>query len=181
MISGWSQDNIDLGEIWHTDWAPRDIRGYLDCDRWQGVLCDFAWIVEHAYGFPGRIIPQAYMFDDDYHCQNLLFRLGNRYLVHNTDSDQRLRSWPVFPSNRNRYFDIVLAQFESYTCLPAITEARMYTHMIWNEMNAKSRRNRWIEQAERGGRPHENLLIMPPVSDGPHFSDTMFSDTDDSD
>lgn len=159
MIQGWSQDEIDLGEIWSTDWNP----GYYDCDAWQGILGDLAWRVEHAYGFPGHIIPQAYMYDEYCDSQRLLFRLGNRYFVYSADAepDERLRSWPVFPSARNRFFLPSEAELESYTRGSALTDSDMYKSMFMGELQETEWRNRWIEQAERGGQPHQNLLLKP--------------------
>ncbi|KAK7055941.1 hypothetical protein R3P38DRAFT_2498831 [Favolaschia claudopus] len=164
VLSKWTQDPIDLGDYWRRDWWDHEkCSGYLYCDEWEGLLCDLAWKVEHAYGFAGRIIPQAWI-DDEYHpAQRLLFRIGNRYLVYTAEaahnSGMELMSWPVYPSNRNRLFNVCDAETERYTRLTATTEAEMYRRLILTEMDAE--RNRWAEQAERGGRPHPNLLVPP--------------------
>ncbi|KAJ7816525.1 hypothetical protein B0H14DRAFT_2844671, partial [Mycena olivaceomarginata] len=164
MVPGWSQDDIDLGDVWRKDWVSEYSRGYVTWDEWQGVPFDFAWILEHAYGFPGKIIPQAYM-DEDLHCfQHVLFRLGNRYLVFtgNAPMDEQLKSWPVYPATRNRLFKLILAQPEVCTRRTAITERIVYkisyNEEMWGEETEK--KNRLVEQAERGGRPHENLFVM---------------------
>ncbi|KAJ7760700.1 hypothetical protein DFH07DRAFT_939925 [Mycena maculata] len=65
VISGWSQDNLRLNEFWTTDWA-------WNWDMWAGVTPDFAWKLEHAYGFPGPVMgPQAYANDDVHDCQSV--------------------------------------------------------------------------------------------------------------
>ncbi|KAJ7811564.1 hypothetical protein B0H14DRAFT_2606492 [Mycena olivaceomarginata] len=150
--------------------------GYLEYDRWQGGLPDHVWTLEHAYGFPGRVIPQGYMNDDYHDLERVLFRVGNRYLVYcpKAELDKRLKSWPIFPSNRNQSFDFWFADPESYTRRPAITEAKMYHTFRLELTNGEDwsvikGRNRWIEQAERCGRPHENLLYMPPLSLSPQL------------
>jgi hypothetical protein len=100
-----AQDDIDLGEVWRTDWIRGDdySGGYLEYDRWQGGLPDHAWTLEHVYGFPGRVIPQGYMNDDYHNLEHVLFRVGNQYLVYcpKAKPDKRLKLWPIFPSNRN--------------------------------------------------------------------------------
>ncbi|KAJ7811556.1 hypothetical protein B0H14DRAFT_2859898 [Mycena olivaceomarginata] len=155
ITSGWSQDDIDRSEPWHTDWVPSDSGGYLYWSLWQGVPSDSSWILERAYGFPGLIILQAYMDEEYYYSQRLLFRLGDRYPLH------QLGSCLIFPSVRNRYFYVGGEQPKSYTCGPAITEGETYKVLRAREISEAERRNRWIEQAERGGRPHENLLFTP--------------------
>ncbi|KAJ7490738.1 hypothetical protein FB451DRAFT_1552360 [Mycena latifolia] len=156
IISRWSLDDIDLDDIWSTDWFS----GYWDWDLWQGALADLAWRVEHQYGFPGPAIPQAYMDDLNNDLQHLLFRSGNRYFLFTLGSEPELRSWPDAPPPRA--FIISEAQPEYSTRRTAITEGNIYRGMHNHEMMTV-RRNRWIEQAERGGQPHPNLLFMPPI------------------
>ncbi|KAJ7130301.1 hypothetical protein C8R44DRAFT_731843 [Mycena epipterygia] len=45
------------------------------------------------------------------------------------------------------------------TLRTAITEGNIYKRMLSYEIQNR-RRNRWIEQAERGGRPHQNSSIL---------------------
>ncbi|KAJ7760687.1 hypothetical protein DFH07DRAFT_957522 [Mycena maculata] len=166
VVSGWSQDDIDFGENWRTDWEPVYTSGYWDWDQWQGVSCDWAWILEHAYGFPGRVLPQAYEDDRIYGLQRVLLRLGNRYLTYTIQTEHdKLRSWPVVPMTRQRYFHINDSQPELPTCKTAMTEGTFYKAMFTREMQETPGKNRWIEQAERGGRPHANLLVMLPADD----------------
>lgn len=94
LVLQWSQDDIPLAEPWSTNWIA-EYPGYWNWDQWQGVPCDFAWLFEHAYGFPGAVIPQAFQDDDVYSWQHLLFRSGGRYFVFTLGSDPELRSWPL--------------------------------------------------------------------------------------
>ncbi|KAK7017342.1 hypothetical protein R3P38DRAFT_2986696 [Favolaschia claudopus] len=156
VLSQWSHDDIDLGETWRTDWWDHDsCSGYCYCDEWQGVLGDFAWKVEHVYGFPGKIIPQAYARDEYLSVDRLLCRVGNRYLLYTVGvpSEMELLSWPVHISNRNRFFIIANANTERYACPTANTERAMYRHMFRTE------------REDRGGRVHQNLLLVHPVFD----------------
>ncbi|KAJ7163907.1 hypothetical protein C8R43DRAFT_989131 [Mycena crocata] len=159
LIASWVKDDIDLtrsDQLWSRDWVS-GYPGYLDWDVWQGAPCDFAWFLEHTYGFPGPVFPQAYAEDDIYDCQYLLFRSGNRYFVFASDPDRGLRSWPLGTTD----FSLSSSQPQSHACLTARTAGVMYRTMVSNEIDGESgrTRNRWIEQAERGGRPHRNLLI----------------------
>ncbi|KAJ6590932.1 hypothetical protein DFH09DRAFT_190435 [Mycena vulgaris] len=158
VISRWSQDDIDLDEFWRTDWPPGyhtdEFTGYMEWDMWQGAPNDLAWALEHAYGFPGPVHPQAYADDDEWAGQHLLFRSGQRYFAFTAQSEPNLRSWPLTPPRR--FFAIGDAQPESMVRPTAKTEGAMYRGMLSLEIS--SGRNRWIEQAERGGRPHKNLL-----------------------
>ncbi|KAK7055946.1 hypothetical protein R3P38DRAFT_2601025 [Favolaschia claudopus] len=166
VLSQWSHDDIDLGGMWRTDWWDHDsCSGYCYCDEWQGVLGDFAWKVEHVYGFAGKIIPQAYMSDEYFSVDRLLCRVGNRYLLYTVPSEMQLLSWPVYTSNRNRFFVIEDAKTECYARPTANTERAMYRHMFRMEREGRSRRNRWADLADRGGRVHANLLDRPPAFD----------------
>ncbi|KAJ7163897.1 hypothetical protein C8R43DRAFT_989117 [Mycena crocata] len=161
LISSWVKDDIDLTQSaqgWSRDWVS-GYPGYLDWDMWQGAPSDFAWRLEHVFGFPGPVFPQAYAEDDVYDCQYLLFRSGNRYFVFTVDPDRGLRSWPLGESG----FSVYSAEPQPYTRRTANTVCSMYKVMRSRERHGTTTsgrpRNRWIEQAERGGRPHKNLLI----------------------
>lgn len=149
VTSGWSQDDIELGENWHTDWSS----AFSAWDRWQGAPGDSAWAVEHAYGFPGPVIPQAYTTDEVLDEDWLLFRVGNRYFAFTRDPDTELRSLSLTSDPG------IFGDPESHTRRTALTEGRMYG-MWFNGEVIMNRRNRWLEQAERGGRPHKNFLAM---------------------
>ncbi|KAJ6530909.1 hypothetical protein DFH09DRAFT_1409553 [Mycena vulgaris] len=144
IVSQWSQDDIDLGEPWKTDWLSG---GYGNWDQWQGALTDFAWYIEHQYGFPGPAIPQAYADDVNNNCQHLLFRAGDRYFVFTPGQTPALRSWPRVPPPR--HFLVTEAQPEYPTRRTAITEADLYNSILRREMWVGIGRHRWTEQAER--------------------------------
>ncbi|KAJ6577485.1 hypothetical protein B0H19DRAFT_1120121 [Mycena capillaripes] len=150
VISQWSQDTLTLDKRWSKDWLS-PYPGYWNWDGWLGVPCDFAWLLEHAYGFPGPVIPQAFADDLDYSCQHLLFRSGRRYFVFTLESDQQLRSWPLTPAIR--HFHVPNAQPESYIHRTALTVCSVYRAMFSEETQAlewgQVPRNRWIEQGNR--------------------------------
>ncbi|KAJ7130292.1 hypothetical protein C8R44DRAFT_978415 [Mycena epipterygia] len=156
MVSQWSKDNLPLHEMWSTDWSF----GYYDWELWQGAPYDIVWTLEHAYGFPGPVIPQAHATDGMGY-QFILCRSGNRYLVYTRDSDKHLRSWPLNPSDRDFHITATGAQLESFIRRTALTEGSTYTTKLSYEVG-DLKRNRWTEQAERGGKPHKNLLINRP-------------------
>nr|GAT54755.1 predicted protein [Mycena chlorophos] len=58
---------------------------YPDISSWQGFPGDYAWILDNVYGFPGQIVPHAYIPDDD--TDELLFRVGKRGFTFREDSD----------------------------------------------------------------------------------------------
>ncbi|KAJ7249560.1 hypothetical protein B0H12DRAFT_697163 [Mycena haematopus] len=129
-IATWSQDNLNLDSRssdsdWKTTWINSDGHWvYYGTDMWHGTPCDRAWILEHGYGFPGRVLPQAFQCDPygDGE-QNLLFRVGNRYLAFRDDEAQFLS----FAGTPSGLFDIVDdGQLESFTRPTAMTESSSY-------------------------------------------------------
>ncbi|KAJ7860488.1 hypothetical protein B0H14DRAFT_2745071 [Mycena olivaceomarginata] len=94
----WSQDNLDLDDQWSTTWFVPGITVYPSLDEWHGTPGDLAWMLEHAYGFPGRVLPQA--FQDDPLTDgnnNIIFRLGTRYFSYRSDESE-FRSLDGTPS-----------------------------------------------------------------------------------
>ncbi|KAJ7790905.1 hypothetical protein B0H14DRAFT_2625563 [Mycena olivaceomarginata] len=85
-IVTWSQDNLNLDDQWSTTWLESGTPIYPSIDEWHGTPGDWAWMLEHAYGFPGRVLPQA--FQDDPltdRRQNIIFCLGTRYFSYHSD------------------------------------------------------------------------------------------------
>ncbi|KAJ7746319.1 hypothetical protein B0H16DRAFT_961435 [Mycena metata] len=154
VLSQWSKDHLIYPEEWRTDWLGYDT--YWHWDLWHGIQCDFAWLLEHAYGFPGTVIPQAYRYDLDLGEQHLLFRVGNRYLLFNSAGTE-FRSWPL---SETGLFFIPDSGIESYICRTAVTEYSRYSIMLASEGMWKHR-NRWAEMVERGGCPDERFLLAP--------------------
>ncbi|KAJ7092389.1 hypothetical protein B0H15DRAFT_799543 [Mycena belliarum] len=96
-ISHFSQDDLALDRtIWHTDWI---FGNYGQWNEWQHNQGDFAWLMDHAYGFPVRIVPQAFAADIASSDIAVLLRAGNRYLVHTIDSTgpHPVGSFPLGP------------------------------------------------------------------------------------
>ncbi|KAJ7704433.1 hypothetical protein B0H17DRAFT_1039655 [Mycena rosella] len=151
IVSQWSQDRLVL-HGWSTDWTE-----YWNWDLWQGVPDDYVWVLQHAYGFPGPAIPQAYA-NTEFNTQYLLFRSGHRYFVFDPQSDPNLRSWPLTPPPQE--FMVSDAQAESFVRRTAVTEGFLHMEMFFREVHKG--RNRWVEQVERGGQPHPNLLRTKP-------------------
>jgi hypothetical protein len=138
-ISRWSKDDIPLHDDWRTDWSE-----YCYWSECQGAPGDLAWEVEHAYGFAGPAIPQAYFENREADQTWILFRVGNRYLAWTRDPDLQLCALSLTDDINSR------GDPESHTHPTAITEMDMYRMWFFDEVNVL-RRNRWIEQAERGG------------------------------
>ncbi|KAJ6577486.1 hypothetical protein B0H19DRAFT_1229597 [Mycena capillaripes] len=153
-MSKWSKDPLGLDDSWSTTWLG--YHGYWNWDMWHGEPCDFAWLLEHAYGFPGPVIPQAYQEDLEMFTQHLLFRVGDRYMAFIFESNKQFRSWPL---SSNRHFRISDAQVETCMRPTAITEHRLYDGMRANEWTCNGR-NRWVELAGRGGQCDQRLLNM---------------------
>ncbi|KAJ7039678.1 hypothetical protein C8F04DRAFT_1254950 [Mycena alexandri] len=155
VISQWSKDHLDFPEDWSRAWLG--YQGYWQWDLWHGIPCDFAWLLEHAYGFPGAVIPQAYKYISEISEQHLLFRVGNRYLLF-IWADTQFRSWPL-SETAGFGFDVFESEIEPYICRTAVTERRRYRTMLASEQVWKGK-HRWAEMAGRGGCPDERLLVQ---------------------
>ncbi|KAJ6488130.1 hypothetical protein C8R47DRAFT_1126732 [Mycena vitilis] len=155
-LAQWSKDNLGLELPWRTQWLGYD--GYHRWELWHGTPCDYAWELEHAYGFPGLLIPQAYEEPEYLFTQHVLFRVGNRYFIFLPECDEpdtRFRSWSLA---RIRGFDVPDAHVETCMRETAFTERCLYRAMQRDELD--SGRNRWVELTGRGGRVDERLLDM---------------------
>lgn len=120
---------------------------------WQGNLGDIAWLLSHAFGFPLLPTPQAHAFDEREDMPYVLVRSGERYLIFTLYEDP-IRSFELplpHPLHSRR------AERHQYLRPTAFTENQVQRSMFIRE-HKMSRRNRWREQQERGGQPHNNLL-----------------------
>ncbi|KAJ7672193.1 hypothetical protein DFH06DRAFT_1319619 [Mycena polygramma] len=155
-LAQWSKDDLGLELAWRTQWLGYD--GYYRWELWHGTPCDYAWELEHAYGFPGPLIPQAYEEPEYLFTQHVLFRVGNRYFIFLPECDEpdtRFRSWPLA---RIRGFNVPDAHVETCMRETAFTECFLYRAMQRDELD--SGRNRWVELTGRGGRVDPILLSM---------------------
>ncbi|KAJ6578650.1 hypothetical protein DFH09DRAFT_1310634 [Mycena vulgaris] len=149
-LTHWVKDDLHLDHrFWCTDFLC-DM--YTDWDMWQGALGDKAWLLDHAHGFPSPPIPQAHAEDWGTDQIYVLLRSGNRYLA----NGYPLRSFSLgqFPAPLGIGFS------EEQPCLmpTAYTDPNIFHTMWYQEYRGNGGQNRWIEQQERGGRPHENLV-----------------------
>ncbi|KAF7307571.1 F-box domain-containing protein [Mycena indigotica] len=141
-ISHWSQDRI-VDWHWTNEWY--EDRNWVNPHQWCGHPGDLAWMMEHSYGFPGEVLPQAYTPRDEAYTPCTLFRIGDRYLAE--DSDGFIVSW----SNAvDHGFHVPAAQVELPLCPTARTDDEVFTKSFVVEREDR-KRNRWIEQQERGG------------------------------
>ncbi|KAJ6485646.1 hypothetical protein C8R45DRAFT_930749 [Mycena sanguinolenta] len=117
-IATWSQDNLNLQSYdpdsrWENTWISR----FTNYDRpgYNGI--------KHAYGFPGRVVPQAFQRDprSDGH-QTMLFRLGHRYFAFRCEGTQFLS----FAGTPSGMFDIVGGQVETVARPTAMTERHAF-------------------------------------------------------
>ncbi|KAF7302049.1 F-box domain-containing protein [Mycena indigotica] len=147
----WSKDDIHLARpYWQDDWVALD---YFDQRLWSGNPCDWAWILAHAFGFPGEVIPQGY--GDNYvECtQTLLFRVGSQYFVHSTDGDFAIHVPQQFSDGR-LFFPSLLRPLQDVPCTSRtmLTQSMVY-HTFSRECwpDSVTPRNRWYEMCIRGG------------------------------
>ncbi|KAJ7703929.1 hypothetical protein B0H17DRAFT_1175693 [Mycena rosella] len=132
MVAHWSQDDLGLdGGVWRTDWLSGI---YYNWDQRQGVRGDFAGLLDHVYGFPGSLVPQAYAacpYSSDASDASVVLRAGPRCLLYSIERDD-----PHAPC----------------VCPVAYTVAGLYGGLFTQEFHRQGGRNRWVEQRERGGR-----------------------------
>ncbi|KAF7371037.1 hypothetical protein MSAN_00737900 [Mycena sanguinolenta] len=116
-----------------------DHPGYYELSKWYGEPCDEAWILEHAYGFPGRVLPQAFQRDPlSDGCQTMLFRVGSRYFAFRHDEYQLLS----FTGTPSGYLDVVDdGQVETYSRPTAMTERDAF-------LDGKVKQEGWGETIE---------------------------------
>ncbi|KAJ7748074.1 hypothetical protein B0H16DRAFT_911000 [Mycena metata] len=157
FTSYWTRDDLAL----HPRFWCRDMLCdlYWDWDMWQGNLGDTAWFLSHAFGFPLPPIPQAHAFDDDEDKPYVLLRSGERHLLFTLYLDP-IRSFEL-PLPRPLHSR--MAERHQYLRPTAFTEILVQRSMF-NREHKMSRRNRWREQQERGGQPHNNLLDTDKIN-----------------
>ncbi|KAJ7161170.1 hypothetical protein C8R46DRAFT_1285226 [Mycena filopes] len=59
LTEDWADEDLPLNPaVWKTDWRPE---AYYYWYHWLGVVGDTAWLLRHAFRFPGRATPQAHV------------------------------------------------------------------------------------------------------------------------
>ncbi|KAF7290899.1 hypothetical protein HMN09_01268400 [Mycena chlorophos] len=144
----WYQDFLDVD-----DRAPLDWLDYSRVYSWQGLPCDYAWLIKHAFGFPGRLTPLYFTEDEDSN-DAVLFRIGKRYLEFVRGDDSHFLAWPAV-EDLNVQFPRRLAARQTTTRRTAITARQAYMRGLSHELNVrKPSLNRWEALRDRGGYRH---------------------------
>ncbi|KAF7332402.1 F-box domain-containing protein [Mycena kentingensis (nom. inval.)] len=144
----WSRDDLQLSPIWRTDWSTRS--GYTHAHQWGGRPGDYAWILANVYGWPGRVVPQAFLNVDGY--QRLFFRVGNRYFDARDAEENEFATWP--PSYRGERHPSGFVQFHSNRASKLICTRRAAVPELLAYrfgLSEDEPRDRWLEMQERGG------------------------------
>ncbi|KAJ7161171.1 hypothetical protein C8R46DRAFT_1194480 [Mycena filopes] len=95
LTEHWADEDLPLNPaIWQRDWSPD---AYYYWYHFLGLVGDTAWLLRHAFRFPGRATPQVhgmYHAEDDEH---VILRVGERHLLysHTSDPSMALRSFPL--------------------------------------------------------------------------------------
>jgi hypothetical protein len=161
-------DLTDLTLPYWTRWQTSDWSDWSGWNEWLGSFPgNSAWLLEHAYGFLGEPHPLAF----DYRSRQVVVRAGGLYILMDYDNDLG-HSVCSFPSDMDpreivlnppsAYYGSANESLEGTLEAPksqgAYLEGLRYECMMRKEM--RGGRNRWVEQMQRGGQPHENLLVM---------------------
>ncbi|KAF7319509.1 hypothetical protein HMN09_00290000 [Mycena chlorophos] len=98
--SRWNKDNLDIYEPWRQAvYSSSEEFFFVSQARWEGVPCDKAWMLEHMYGVPGEVLPQATTYEPEMGWDNLILRIGRRFFLRalflpGYDGPATLFSWP---------------------------------------------------------------------------------------
>ncbi|KAF7302038.1 hypothetical protein MIND_00770200 [Mycena indigotica] len=145
--SHWSQDQLEDLAAWSTDWEH-----YRQVHLWQGMPCDYAWLLSEAFGFPGRVVPQAYSEQCEGEPEQMLvFRIGQRYFLLTQGDENIFRTCPVDLGRQNLFTHLRGPKLVT-TRRTAITARQTYISGLSTEVyNDPDPRNRWLEMQKRGG------------------------------
>ncbi|KAF7302051.1 hypothetical protein MIND_00771600 [Mycena indigotica] len=162
----WSKDSIELARpYWQDDWLAMR---YFAQSLWSGNPCDWAWILTHAFGFPGEVIPQGYGNNYAECTQTLLFRVGSQYFLHPDNG-----AFTICPPHRDSegqiFFPSRIRPLEEVPCTSRtmLTQSMVYkTFSMECWPDSTTPRNRWYEMCDRGGSVDwENLPESAVVAD----------------
>ncbi|KAF7293017.1 hypothetical protein MIND_01201000 [Mycena indigotica] len=154
-VSRWGKDNINTFGQWKPAKYARRY-GFSSQDFWEGVPCDFGWALDHVYGFPGEVLLQSTIYTWDGIGEEIIFRIGDRYLLLTTEKEEHFLSWSLNPGDflyqPNHPQSCVL---QLPTCETARTIQMLYQRFLAHERGGKGRpeRDRWAELNSRGGKP----------------------------
>nr|GAT54747.1 predicted protein [Mycena chlorophos] len=150
---------------WHVDdhETALDWSEYSRVWAWQGLPGDYAWLIKHAFGFPGRVVPQFFREDGD-QIDIVVFRIGPRYFRFARGDDSHFQTWPLseHPGRYGPRFLEHLAARQITTRRTAITALHAYYRGRSEELHAREPPlNRWDELKERGGYVQwQNMAVL---------------------
>ncbi|KAF7292960.1 hypothetical protein MIND_01195200 [Mycena indigotica] len=153
--SRWGQDNINAFGNWKKPMCT--IRhGFSSQHFWEGVPCDFGWVLDHVYGFPGEVLLQSIIYQWDAEGEEIIFRIGDRYLLVTTEKEEHYLSWSLDPGRftyQPNHPQSCVPQLP--TCETARAVQTLYARFLSDERNGRGRpaRDRWVELVARGGKP----------------------------
>lgn len=156
----WDLDpTIPRDNEFSTDW-PKWTEWYC----WQGLPGDTAWELEHCHGLRGKPRPLAYGTESG----GVVFEAGRNYFILSVlDGDTTLAAYhpeaslhDVFSRARTPLSRPI--PYPQGARAPNLDYYRYECHTL--RENQSEQRNRWVEQAARGGCPPARLLEMmqPP-------------------
>ncbi|KAF7319512.1 hypothetical protein HMN09_00290300 [Mycena chlorophos] len=130
---------------------------------WAGTPCDDAWLLDHAYGFPGEVLLQAFRDEGDTNetgTEGIVFYVGDRFFYRSDDDCLHPHSCSL-PADALDQIIGVAAAAQLPTCATALTVQYAYSNFfareggewLWDGSEYGLRRNRWDELCARGGRP----------------------------
>ncbi|KAJ7709372.1 hypothetical protein B0H16DRAFT_1631167 [Mycena metata] len=131
FVAHWGNEHLRLDpHIWQTDWCPE---AYYDWYHWLGLIGDNAWLLRHAYHFPGPVTPQAHGRYHGMGDKHIVLRVGQQHLLYSDTEElsDKLQSLPLGPLN--------LGTAERQPCIQstAYTVARVF---FWTYFTRISKR-----------------------------------------
>ncbi|KAF7292971.1 hypothetical protein MIND_01196300 [Mycena indigotica] len=155
----WGKFDIGLSHMWTLADYAHGKHHFSGQDLLLGTPCDDAWLLEHAYGFPGPVIVQAYSLNEEAPREDIMFRIGSRYFCRLGLVSKDFFSWPLDETEYWTSYDFQgTSDPHPPTCPTALTVRFFFVQFYIRETE---RRDRWEDLLERGG--------QPPVGGCPRF------------
>ncbi|KAF7302100.1 F-box domain-containing protein [Mycena indigotica] len=136
--SGWCPDAVARPLGLRTTW--RNFNMYCHRHDFRGLPCDHGWLLEHGYGFPGRLALQGTYEDPD----TFVLRAGERFIMYNEYLDVATGTC----SAGRTLPDNLLGELQDWTCQTASTLQGVYDLCLRLENPIG---HRWRQLVERGG------------------------------